>query len=195
MTLNEVAKEVVVRNLRRRHDRREHMAQELARVGVKYWVFDCADDKGTLLSATWWNAQNALQCIRYARKAGLENILVLDDDCVFVPDFNQKFEKLWPHVPEDWDMVSFGEIYGVRHQVHPGIVKTTYSWGGHASLVRNTVYDKLLEVITGDTWADEEVNLKLKKNINYYAFSPYLITQKADYSDLKHRFVHNKEFV
>ncbi len=195
MTLNDVAKEIVVRNLRRREDRLFDIAQELSRVGVKYWVFDCADDKATLLSATWWNAQNALQCIRYAKKAELENILLLDDDCVFAPDFNKRFDALWPHVPENWDIVSFGEIYGSRQQVYPGIVRATHSWGGHASLIRNTMYDKLLNTLTGDTWADEEVNIKLKGSINFYAFSPYLITQKAGHSDLKHRFVDNREFV
>jgi hypothetical protein len=192
--LNTITPAIFVRNIRRRPDRLEHMQQQMKKINTDYLVFDCADDKGTQMSAMWWNAQNSLQVIRYSKEAGLDSVLLLDDDCLFVDDFNEKLESLWPHMPEDWDIVSFGEIYGTYTDIYPGIVRTTYSWGGHASLVRNTMYDKLLNTLTGFVWADEEMNQKLKPSIKFYAFRPYLVTQMPGYSDLAHRHKDNREF-
>lgn len=170
------------------------MQAQLARIGANYTVLDVADDKGTKLSATWWNAQNGLQIIRYARAARLFSVLSLDDDCVFIEDFNARLAELWPHIPSDWDMVSFGEIFGQKEEIYPGIVKSNYSWGGHATLIKNTIYDALLEHIRGETYADEEINLRLKSHINFYVFRPYLVTQLADFSDLKNEYVRNEKF-
>ena len=194
MNLNKITPAIFVKNLRRRTDRLEHMKDQMSKIGTRYEVYDVADHRGTLKSAMWWNAQNQLQIIRYAKEARLPSVLVLDDDCVFVDDFNSKLAELWPHVPENWDIVSFGEIFGRFAPVYPGIVKTDKSWGGHASLIRDTMYDKLLESITGATWSDEEINIKLKRLINYYVFSPYLITQAPGYSDLKNQHVDNERF-
>jgi hypothetical protein len=192
--INSITPFVAVRNLRRRPDRLTHMQEQLNRLEIKYYVFDCADDVGTEASATWWNAHNALQLIRYAKKIGLSSFLTLDDDCLFIDNFNDRLASLWPFVPDNWDIVSFGEIYGQKSEIYPGIVKTTHSWGGHASLIKHTVYDSLLENITGNTWADEEINHKMKEKINYYAFSPYLITQMPGHSDLKNYYVNNDNF-
>lgn len=194
MILNQITPLVGIKNLRRRPDRLEHIQREMAKINTQYKIFDVVDDRGTLKSAVWWNAHNFLHIIRYAKAANLESILLLDDDCFFVNDFNSRLESLWPHVPADWDMVSFGEIFGRQVQVHPGIVRSDYSWGGHASLIRNTTYDRLLECTTGETWADEEWNMKLKPNINFYVFLPYLITQMPGHSDLKGHHVENNLF-
>jgi hypothetical protein len=166
----------------------------MERIGADYLLFDCADNKGTKATASWWGVQNTFQLFRYAKHVNLENILLIEDDCLFVDDFNEKLADLWPHMPEDWDIVSFGEIYGNAQEVYPGIVRAYQSWGGHASLVRNTMYDKLLETLTGTEWADEEINQKLKHDINFYAFRPYLITQMPGHSDLVDYFKANDNF-
>jgi GR25 family glycosyltransferase involved in LPS biosynthesis len=170
------------------------MKEQMDKIQAKYVVYDVADHKGTLKSPMWWNAQNQLQIIRYAKEVELKSVLILDDDCLFVDDFNQKLEELWPKVPDNWDIVSFGDILSKYAPVCPGIVKAGLSWGGHASLIRDTMYDRLLESITGHTWSDEEINIKLKNQINYYVFSPYLVTQTAGYSDLKNQHVSNDNF-
>lgn len=192
--LNDIAEHIFVKNLRRRNDRREFMAEQMQRLGLAYTFLDVADDKGTKLSPMWWNAINGLTAIRYAKAARLKSVLVLDDDCLFIGDFNERLTGLWPSMPENWDMVSFGEIYGNKTDIAPGIVTSNYSWGGHATLVKETIYDKCLEVVRGETWADEEINLRLKSYIKFYAFSPYLITQRADFSDLKNEYVTNDKF-
>jgi len=194
MRLNDVAETIFVRNLRRRPDRLEHMRQQMDKIGAEWLLFDCMDDKGTNMSAMWWNVQNAFQCIRYAKAARLKNVLLLDDDCLFVDDFNERFASLWPHMPADWDIVSFGEIFGHMELVHPGIVRTVRSWGGHASLIRDTMYDILLNTLTGTVWADEEINQKLKTRIKFYAFTPYLVTQIPGHSDLVDHFKDNGLF-
>lgn len=193
--LNTITPAIFVRNLRRRPDRLEHMKEQMAKIETDYLVFDCADDRGTQMSAMWWNVQNAFQLLRYAKQVKLDSILLLDDDCLFVDNFNEKLAELWPHMPEDWDIVSFGEIYGVGQDVTPGIVRCLQSWGGHASLVRNTMYDRLLNTLTGFEWADEEINLKLKSSIKFYAFCPYLVTQIPGHSDLAHTYKNNEGFL
>jgi hypothetical protein len=192
--LNQIAEHIFVKNLRRRSDRRELMVEQLDALGISYTFLDVADHLGTKMNATWWNAHNGLIPFRYAKAAKMANVMIMDDDCLFVENFNQKLTALWLQMPQDWDWVSFGEIYGNKVEIVPGIVKADYSWGGQAVLVKNTVFDRCLENITGETWADEEFNIKIKKFINFYAFCPYLITQRSDFSDLKNEYVRNDHF-
>jgi GR25 family glycosyltransferase involved in LPS biosynthesis len=194
MKLTDITTAIFVKNLRRRPDRLEHMTNQMASIETPFTLLDAVDDRGTLKDAIWWNAQNGLQIVRYAKAAGLSSVISLDDDCVFVDNFNERLTELWPYIPGDWDMVSFGDVLDKAVQIHPGIVHTHRSWGGHATLIRNTVYDRLLECITGDIYSDEEVNLKLKHSINYYVFSPSLVTQLDGFSDLKNRYVNNGFF-
>jgi hypothetical protein len=181
--LNDIVETVIVRNLKRRDDRLEAISKQLDALGINWLRFDVIDHVGTRASATWWNAFNALQAIRYAKHAKLPCVLILDDDCLFVDDFAERFEKLWPHIPPDWDYVSFGEIFGDKEEIYPGIVESQNSWGGHASLVRDTLYDLILENIDGSDFADEQMNRKVKSHAKCYVFSPYLITQAAGFSD------------
>ena len=192
--LNDITPFVVVRNLRRRPDRLENMKNRMAEIETDFYLQDAVDDKKTLKPAQWWNAQNSIMMIRYAKAVNLESILLLDDDCVFIDEFNKTLKERWEYMPNDWDIVSFGEIYGQAEDVAPGVVRCFYTWGGHASLIRNTVYDLILEHVRGETWADEEINLRFKKDIKFYAFKPYLITQAEDYSDLKNEHMRNEKF-
>lgn len=183
MHLNDIVETVIVKNLKRRADRLESISKQLDALNINWLRFDVIDHQGTKASATWWNAFNGLQAIRYATHANLPCVLVLDDDCVFVEDFAKKFEKLWPSIPPDWDYISFGEIFGDKKQIAPGIVESQNSWGGHASLIRETIYDLLLQKIDGLDFADEQINRKVKPHAKCYVFSPYLITQAAGFSD------------
>lgn len=183
MHLNDIVETVIVKNLKRRTDRLENISKQLDALNINWLRFDVIDHQGTKASATWWNAFNGLQAIRYAKHANLPCVLVLDDDCVFVDDFAEKFEKLWPLIPPDWDYVSFGEIFGDKKQIAPGVVESQNSWGGHASLIRETIYDLILEKIDGLDFADEQMNRKVKPHAKCYVFSPYLITQAAGFSD------------
>ena len=181
--LNDIVETVIVKNLKRRDDRLEAISKQLDALGINWLRFDVIDHVGTRASATWWNAFNGLQAIRYAKHAKLPCVLILDDDCLFTDDFAERFEKLWPHIPPDWDYVSFGEIFGDKKEIYPGIVESQNSWGGHASLFRNTLYDVILENIDGLDFADEQLNRKVKPNAKCYVFSPYLITQAPGFSD------------
>jgi hypothetical protein len=181
--LNDIVETVIVRNLKRRDDRLEAISKQLDSLDINWLRFDVIDHVGTRASATWWNAFNALQAIRYAKHAKLPCVLILDDDCLFVDDFAARFEELWHHIPPDWDYVSFGEIFGDKREIYPGIVESQNSWGGHASLVRDTLYDLILENIDGLDFADEQMNRKVKPHAKCYVFSPYLITQSPGFSD------------
>ena len=192
--LNDVAETVIVRNLRRRPDRLEAITSQLNKLGIDYLVFDAIDHIGTKASATWWNSTNWLQVVRYAKHSKLSNFLTLDDDSLFVDDFNERFAELWPQIPSDWDYVSFGEIFGVRREISLGIAKSSNSWGGHASLIQSQIFDNLLSIIDGLEFADEQINRKLKAHINFYVFSPYLITQSSGFSDHSGQYAENNLF-
>ena len=38
------------------------------------------------------------------------NILIIEDDCVFIDDFEEKFNECIKHIPKDWDMIHFGYL-------------------------------------------------------------------------------------
>ncbi len=38
------------------------------------------------------------------------NILIIEEDCEFIEDFEEKFNECIKHIPKDWDMIHFGYL-------------------------------------------------------------------------------------
>ncbi|WP_035990830.1 glycosyltransferase family 25 protein [Leptolyngbya sp. KIOST-1] len=106
-----------VLNLPERRDRREAMVKELNRVGLpltpgKVEIFDAIkpSDPGPFERIGFRGCYlSHLEMFKQARDAGAKNLLIMEDDLQFRPDFCEYEEAVLQELSgQDWDTVQFG---------------------------------------------------------------------------------------
>ena len=82
-----------------------------------------------------------------------EDIIIFEDDCIFVDDFETKYNEFMAAVPDDWDMI----YLGAQHTVPPikisdTVLKLTGSICGHAIIYRNSIKTQLADYFSAPNW-------------------------------------------
>lgn len=89
-------------------------------------------------------------CIELAKKRGLQNVWIMEDDV----KFSSNFTEIVPSIIEElknmeWDMVFFGGQPNRKVIPYSNLlVKTNGVYGAHSYLVNSTFYDKILSTST-----------------------------------------------
>jgi len=118
--------------------------------------------------------------IQMAKDKGLPEVIALEDDC----EFNEERVKLWYYylsdAPKDWGIISLGMFcYGEefshvsKHFVKP--IKGCY--GTHAYIIRQSHYDKFLEICDRKEAVLDQMLTMYAEEINYYFLMPSMIKQ------------------
>jgi GR25 family glycosyltransferase involved in LPS biosynthesis len=139
--LNRVFDAVFVINLDRAPDRLKKIDEELRRLGIRYHRIQAVDGKALspeeVAAATTWGCskfctKGAIGCALSHRKVwqttveqSLGQVLVLEDDAHFGPNFEARFQKAWSSVPDDWDFVYIGCTTGCGDRKR----YTFFDWG------------------------------------------------------------------
>jgi GR25 family glycosyltransferase involved in LPS biosynthesis len=137
---------------------------------------------GTLLSHTnlWKKIQNEEH----------ENILILEDDIIFVNDFNTKLEKIYKDVPENWDILYIGSNRLKGTEISPGILKPQqinlrgYNAGMYGYMIKKSSIDKLLNILFPLPITKNCIDVVLRCNfdkINAYFLTNKLINHFGDF--------------
>ena len=63
--------------------------------------------------------------IKTALEEGVQNLFVFEDDVLFRKDFNEKFDKYFDALPEDWDMFL---LYSFMYKLQPQNVRVNSRW-------------------------------------------------------------------
>jgi hypothetical protein len=73
------------------------------------------------------------------------DILILEDDCVFLKDnIGEIINKTLSKLPERWNLLHLGHIaLGPVLPYKKGIVNSTFPFGGHAYIIRNSAAKKI----------------------------------------------------
>lgn len=95
--------------------------------------------------------ESHLYCIEYAKKHGLENVLIIEDDIQFDMDAINAMEPL--DFPEDFDMLYLGYHVNRGHRHSKGIIKLTAAFTTHAYIINKKMYDVVLDNINRD-WSE-----------------------------------------
>lgn len=185
MRVNDFFDRVFVINLDRRQDRLDSISSQLGLLDIefeRYSAVDQLDINSTGIVACATSHQNV---IKLAKGRGYENILVLEDDCLFDKDFLGIFDRLSEEIPNTWEMFYLGaaEIRGTK--VADRLTRIKYALGAHAYGIKNTSYDAAISVNTLDMHVDDSY-LKLFGSIEVYAIDKTIVTQIPGYSDITH---------
>jgi GR25 family glycosyltransferase involved in LPS biosynthesis len=186
MKVNDFFDKVIVINLDRRTDRMEKLAPQLEKLDIQYKRFSAVDGKKLDIDPIVAGLRSHLQVMKQI--AG-QRVLILEDDALFVEDFNEKFEKVMQTLPEDWDIFYLGALVpkdvGLIRMVnrHWGIqVLTT---GSQAYCINPSRLEYFINKLE-DYNSYIDIGLRdFAKGLKAYITQPNLVVQFPSYSDLR----------
>jgi GR25 family glycosyltransferase involved in LPS biosynthesis len=114
-----------------------------------------------------------------AIKNNYNNILILEDDCIFRDTFVEDFNKTIKELPNDWDLFYLGGLYwwSLPKEYSENISLANKILGAHALGVKSTVFETLLN-LTNFSEAVDVTYANKQKDLKSYISKKTLIGQK-----------------
>jgi glycosyl transferase family 25 len=209
MDINSYFDKIVCINLKRRHDRWEESKKEFEKHGINVLRIDAVDGnpmgwtKGSKFPG---RHDGALGCIashvnvyKMAKENGWKNVLIIEDDCEFIDNLNEKFKSSIKTLPEDWDMLYFGGTHKTKNgkfipdDFNQHFVKAKRILTTSCYAVNNTMYDIILNKVlerepTFETTIDGYLAVYIQPICKTYAYHPPIAWQRASHSDVQNDF-------
>jgi hypothetical protein len=161
--------------------------------------FDAFDGRTLKLPQNWIHTPGAYGCLRShlqvveeARRLGLPQLLIFEDDAVFDPLLQEKFGSYFGQVPCDWHMLFFGALHKDEPiQISDNIARITMANSTYAYAIRDTVFDDFIELNRKAETVLDNASFVLQQQFNCYCFTPHLAWVETDYSDAQSRLEHH----
>ena len=181
-------------NLDRRPERWAVMSENFARLGVRSIERLAAIDGESIIvperlshlrPVDYACTLSHLAAVKKARELGSPSVLIFEDDCLFDPDFVEKFSEYMVQVPADWDMLFLGGYhFAPPVPVSRNIVRAVITLTAHAYAVRQSIYSEFIALNENPPAIVDRNNTILQQKFNCYCCEPNLVGQLAGYSDL-----------
>lgn len=196
MTLNDLSNSIYVINLKEREDRRIHIISELLKINCKnYNLFEGINgnlipNNSKIKNGAYGLVQTYLKIYEDWKKTENENIIVIEDDCVFVPKFNERLESYMENVPEDWEILYFGGNHNYHmgaktDQINEHCIKLNNTYSAHCVVIKNYVFEELINSLKNNPVEIDVMLASLQKKYNSYSPTKKLATQIPSYSDIE----------
>jgi GR25 family glycosyltransferase involved in LPS biosynthesis len=218
-TLNDYFTKIYVINLDRRPDRYQECQIEFNKIGINVERIPGIDGKE--MPNTWGLTPREKACFAVTTvhrnllsKALLNNypnILIFEDDVVFIDNFNEIFNERIKSLPEDWNLL----LIGGNHILHVNgfdlitgdknfkVTKENYrtlnyelskspcTYCTHAIAINSRSYEKTISKMKQfPTDPTDNLYYQLQmEGCNAYTFLPSLAKQKAGFSDVDNIYV------
>jgi GR25 family glycosyltransferase involved in LPS biosynthesis len=190
-------------NLDRRPERWEAAKIQMAAFGVDAERYPAIDgqildlDVSPIIKAQIACSFSHFNLLEKAYKEVTDNVLILEDDVVFCDDARHLFERGYPIIPLDWDIVFLGANHGAGFApVNESFIKCNGSLSLHACMYNKKALPKILDHLhkeypsmNEDITVLDVVLSRLHKTWNVYSFSPSLAYQKEGFSDILQKHV------
>lgn len=184
-------------NLKRRPDRLAQAKAHFAQFGIPVEFIEAVD--GSLLPEPSAISKDGskinrgehgcilshLMIATEAKRLGLRNYFVFEDDVDLSYDFNEMFDKFFPFVPFNYDMLYLGGNHeGGYTFMMPNVAKIHFTYALHAYGVNSSAYDRIINALAPANEKADVAIAYLHDSMNCYVFRPHLATQRPGYSDL-----------
>jgi len=141
-----------------------------------------------------------------------DNILFLEDDVLFIDNFNKIFNEKIEYLPKDWDILYLGGnhilqsgkftlITGDKNfnvtqnnykTLNNELCKTTITYTTHAIAINSKFYHNVIDLINQNNELPiDNIYVKSQQDgtCNAYTFLPSIVLQRAGYSDIENQYV------
>lgn len=197
-TVNEVFDKIYCINLDRATDRWNLCQEQFNKYNIDVERFSAIEPSmGSfkLLKGEIGCLQSHLEIIKKAKQNNYNNVLVLEDDFVFVDDFDKKFNDVIDDVPDNWNFLYFsGNHVGNLFKINENISRMTYTLTTHTYAVRSNMYDVLIPNISKMEKQVDNYYADLMRIFNAYVTIPHLTYQRTGFSYIQNREI-NYDFL
>jgi GR25 family glycosyltransferase involved in LPS biosynthesis len=129
--------------------------------------------------------QSHIKALKQARDSGAKHVLILEDDVEFPSGFLSKAETVLSSLPGDWDAVWLGGYTQTEGEFYNQYLKTCVAnWGGYGYIVRNTVFDRFIELLETRNQPCDVTYIEVQKFFNCYRTIKNLILHRDTVSTI-----------
>jgi GR25 family glycosyltransferase involved in LPS biosynthesis len=200
--LNDLTKNIFVINLKHREDRKNHIINELKKIDCNnYNLVEAVDGKNLNITTRLSNGALGL-CKTYLKIydewkiiQNNDDICLIEDDCVFLENFNNNLLNFKKNTPEDWEMLYFGGNHNYHggnittEEVNPYCIKLNHTFTTHCLIMKKHVFEKLIQLISSMEFEVDVAMTILQKHHNAYCPKLRMTTQLVGYSDIENKVV------
>jgi len=213
-TLNDYFSKIYCINLDKRTDKYKDCLKEFKKIGIEVERVSAID--GTPIFKPGLNTKAGayglfltnLNIIQNALTNNYKNILILEDDVMFIDNFNELFNEKIESLPDDWHLLylggnnyfelgKFNLVTGDRsfkvtkenyRKLNHEICKTTWTQTTHAMAINSSHYRLLLSGLARHSTVPIDrayCYLQREGACNAYTFLPSLALQRPTISDIE----------
>lgn len=213
MKINEYFDKVFYINSKTRIDRYRNMIDRLPKLGIEAERFEAiiggqlnpkdfnfGDSKKELNNAEIGCFQSHRAIYKKTIENNYQSTLILEDDAIFCDNFNAIFSEQIKNIPDDWQMIYFGQFNydkigdisgsktaAIKDNILGNVYKADRCWLTHAYAIKNCAQhlydntDKMYNTFDG-------VLADLQKDLKVYAIYPSIIKQDNTQSSIRRNF-------
>lgn len=199
ITSLEDIKHIFYINLEHRVDRRQHVEEELTKIGLQdYTRFNAIKMENGALGCS----MSHLKCLQMAKENGWPHVLIVEDDILFLEKdvFINQINNFFKNHVDDWDtLLISGNNIPPYERLDDTCVKVTTCQTTTGYLVKSYYYDKLIQNIKmgivyltrrpqqDHLYAIDKFWFTLQRADNWLLLTPLTVVQREDYSDIQKR--------
>ena len=193
-------------NLEHRIDRKEHVIEELNKIGITANRFNAIKMENGAIGCS----MSHLKILQNALQNNLEHVLIIEDDITFLnPElFKSQINKFFKIHNNNWDVILFaGNNIPPYENIDDTCIKVSRCQTTTGYLV-NKHYIKVLvqNIKLGLTQLLNKPNEKhlfaidmfwfvLQRSSNWYLITPPTVVQREDYSDIEKKLTNYKDMM
>jgi GR25 family glycosyltransferase involved in LPS biosynthesis len=199
ITSLEDIKHIFYINLEHRVDRRQHVEEELIKIGLQGYIrFNAIKIENGALGCS----MSHLKCLQIAKENGWPHVLIVEDDILFLEKdlFINQINNFFKNHVDDWDtLLISGNNIPPYERLDDTCVKVTTCQTTTGYLVKSHYYDKLIQNIKmgivyltrrpqhDHLYAIDKFWFTLQRADNWLLLTPLTVVQREDYSDIQKR--------
>jgi glycosyl transferase family 25 len=188
---------VVIINLDRREDRWKAIKDKLSKINWPFKEperFSAYDGNYLPTPVGWKDGPGTWGCLLSHREVlaraiqdGLQNVLVLEDDIFFAPNFETRVLEFLKGIPENWDQIMLGGQYFDDTKVYdisPEIRKVSLCHRAHAYAVKGNFMRYMYSKLCSAYGHVDHILNTFQDRYNVYTPRHFLIGQDGSPSDI-----------
>lgn len=202
--LNSFVDKIYIINLERRIDRFKKISAKLCKFKIEFERFNAVDGTNISIRDEWIQCLEKgskitspgaygcllshLQIIKSAKQNNYKNILIFEDDILFHKNFIKEISKL-SYIPNDYALIYLGasQFKNISNisAVNKNYYKANETYGTFAYIIRDTVYDVLIDVLEKKQFDIDFSLCIIQKLHNCYVLWENVIIADLSSSDIR----------
>jgi len=200
MCLNQISKNIFVINLKKRTDRLRHIQEVLKKINCNDYEIVEAIDGNTINRSLFINqgalglVQTYFKIFELIKDKPTEEIILIEDDCVFSENFCENVNHFLNELPNDWNILYFGGNHNISLAPPPSkltehVCKVHHTYSAHCVVMKTKVFFELIEILKTLRYQTDVGLSFLQKKYPSYTTSKKITWQVPSYSDIENKLV------